>query len=95
MGWKETLCITSEELVRRASWRLGMMPLDEGITLRRLSSEGIKAVKEGHWYRLTLSQGRNKRQVGGRILEDPLDVLLRCYLLLWEERTGAKEQEAA
>ena len=95
MGWKEIFSITGEELIRKASWRLGMMPLDEVVTLKRLNAEGIKTTKEGNWYRLILSRGKLKREVGGKIEGDPLEVLLRCYLLLWEEGPMIRKQEAA
>jgi hypothetical protein len=89
-----TLEMPQEEVVRRASRLMGFLPLDEEITIKRLVLEGVKVKQDDGWYHLSALKGRRKREVGGKILGNSLEVLLKCYLLLREEDASAAQRVA-
>ena len=89
-----TLDMPQEEVVRRASRLMGFLPLDEEVTIKRLALEGVKVKHDNGWYHLTVLKGRRKRWTGGKILDNSLEVLLKCYLLLREEEAIATQRVA-
>ncbi len=90
MESRKVLALPRRELFQVASRLMGIIALDEDIILRRMALEGIKVVREGDWYCLTWTGETLVRRVGGRIGDNSLEVLLRCYLLL---RRGEGKEE--
>ncbi len=84
MEGRRILTLPRKEVFQIASRLMGIIALDEEIILRKMAVEGIQVVREGEWYRLSWAGEALVRRVGGRIEDSPLDVLLRCYLLLKE-----------
>jgi|GEM_PF-1401584 len=89
MEGRKVLALPRRKLFQIASRLMGIIALDEDIILRRMTLEGIKVVKENGWYRLSWTGETLVRRVGGKIGDDALEVLLRCYLLL----KGGEEKE--
>jgi len=86
MEGRKVITLPRREVFQIASRLMGIIALDEEIILQKMAMEGIQVSKEGDWYRLSWMEKTLVRRVGGRIDgNNPLDVLLRCYLLLKEE----------
>ena len=95
MEGRRVVTLPRQEVFQIASRLMGVMALDEEIILRKLALEGIQVVREEGWYRLSWTEGALVRRVGGRIEGNPLDVLLRCYLLIKEGEVEEGDREAA
>ena len=94
MEGKKVVTLPRGEVFRIASRLMGVIALDEEIILQKMAMEGIEVTREGGWYRLAWKEHSLVRRVGGRIDGNPLDVLLRCYLLL-KEGSESGDREAA
>ncbi len=95
MEGRRVVTLSRAEVFRIASRLMGVIALDEEIILRKMAMEGIEVQREGEWYRLTWKEKSLVRRVGGRIDGNPLDALLRCYLLIKEGGEEKGDREAA